>query len=276
VTWPGDWPGQYEIVATQLQVFRAAPFFAWSFGALRVGGGLHVDAARLQIDRDLDFIDMEGDVAIDLDGRGVGAHASLYWQASPALAVGVAYRSRTRIPLAGGANFTAPDAFAGKVPDQNAKSELVLPDQLVAGTRYDFGRYAALVDVELTMWSTHARTVVDFAHEATPDVMQENGWGNTVSVRAGGEWTRGRLVLRHGGYVDQSPAPTERLAPSSPDSTRLGLTAGASWRFDRTWSADAFLESMWLVRRETGDADALQASYGGRATLAGLGLRWTP
>ncbi|MBA3392266.1 MAG: outer membrane protein transport protein [Deltaproteobacteria bacterium] len=276
VTWPGDWQGQYEIVQTQLQVFRAAPFFAWSFGKLRASAGFHVDAGRLQIARDLDFIDVEGDVAIDMSGRGVGVDAALYYQAMPALSFGLAYRGRTRMALSGGANFTAPDAFAGKVPDQNAKSELVLPDQIVAGTRYDFGTYAALLDVELTMWSTHARTTVDFAHEATPDVMQENGWRNTLSVRTGGEWTRGRLVLRHGAYYDQSPAPRDRLAPSSPDSTRIGLTAGASWRFDRAWSADAFVESMFILRRDTASMDALQASYGGRAMLGGLGVRWTP
>ena len=38
----------------------------------------------------------------------------------------------------------------------------------------------------------------------------------------------------------------------------------------------AFVESMWLVRRDTTNIDTLQASYGGRATLAGLGVRWTP
>jgi long-chain fatty acid transport protein len=279
VTWPGTWPGQYEVVATQIQVFRAAPFAAFSFGQrgnVRVSAGVHFDAARMQIRRDLDFIDMEGDVAIDMDGRGVGADAAVYYAASDRAAVGLAYRSRTYIPLEGGANFTAPDAFANKIPDQHAKSELVLPDQLVLGGRFDFGAYRLLADVELTLWSTRETTVIDFAHESTPDVMQHDDWRNAFAVRAGGEYTRGRLVLRHGAFVDQSPAPAERLAPTSPDATRLGLAAGASWRLGAAWHADAFVESMWLLRRDTGNMDALQASYGGRATLAGLGLRWTP
>jgi long-chain fatty acid transport protein len=276
VTWPGDWAGQYEVVKTQVQVFRAAPFFAWSFGKLRASAGVHVDFARLQVQRDLDFIDMEGDVAIDMDGRGVGFDAALFYQATPELALGAAYRSRTSITLDGGADFTAPDAFANKIPDQDASSKLVLPDQIVVGGRYDFGTYAALLDVQLTTWSTHEKTMIDFAHDATPDVMQPNNWENAVSVRTGGEWTSGRLVLRHGLYFDETPAPTDRLAPSSPDSSRIGLTGGASWRFDRTWSADAFVESMWILRRDTANEDSLQASYGGRAFLAGLGVRWTP
>ena len=144
------------------------------------------------------------------------------------------------------------------------------------GSRYDFGTYAALLDVQLTTWSTRDKTVIDFAHADTPDVMQRDNWTNAWSVRTGGEWTRGQLVLRHGLYYDQTPAPTDRLAPSSPDSSRVGLTGGASWRFDDAWAADVFVESMWILRRDTMNEDALQASYGGRAFLAGLGVRWTP
>jgi long-chain fatty acid transport protein len=281
VTWPSDWPGRHEIVASELQVFRAAPFFAWSFGKLRVAAGVHADFGRLQIARNLDFIDMEGDVAIDMDARGFGAHASAYFQARPDLAIGAIYRSRTRMRFSGGANFTAPPAFAGKVPDQAARTEMVLPDQLAVGARYQIpsrvggGSYAVLADVELTLWHND-RLVIDFAEEATPDVMQEQAWRDTISVRTGGEWTRGRLVLRHGAYLEQSPAPAERLAPSSPDSTRVGLSAGASWWLSRALSADAFVDSMWLLRRDTADMDSLQASYGGRALFAGLGVRWMP
>ncbi|MGN6105607.1 MAG: OmpP1/FadL family transporter [Kofleriaceae bacterium] len=273
VTWPANWAGQHESISTELQVFRAAPFVAWRFGALRISAGVHVDQGRLQIARDLDFIDTEGSVAIDVSGTGVGGHASLYWQARPDLALGVAYRSRTRLPMRGGANFTTPAAFADKAPDQHAETTMTLPDQLVLGGRYVRGRYAALLDVELTTWSTHARTVIDFEREMTTDVTQQNGWGNTVAVRAGGELAHRQLVFRHGAYLDQSPAPTDRLAPSSPDSTRLGLSMGLGWRFHRTWSIDGFVESMWLLRRSSANVDALEASYGGHAMLLGFGIQ---
>ena len=111
---------------------------------------------------------------------------------------------------------------------------------------------------------------------ATPDVVQEQGWRNTLSVRAGGEYERGRLTLRHGTYVEQSPAPVDRLAPSSPDANRLGLVVGAAWQVNRALRVDAFLEQMFLLRRDSENEEALEASYGGRATLAGIGVAWTP
>ncbi len=276
VTWPAAWEGRHEIVATDLKVFRAAPFVAYRFGNLRVAAGAHADFGRLQIERDLDFIDMDGDVAIDMDGHGFGVDASLYYQARHDLAIGAVYRSRTTLPLRGGANFTTPDAFSEKAPDQNAASSITLPDQLVLGGRYTRGRYSLLADVELTLWSVNDKLTVDFAEMQTPDVAQAQGWQDTLSVRVGGEWQRGKLTLRHGTYLEQSPAPASTLSPSSPDANRLGLGGGASWRFDRTLAVDAFVEAMFLLRRSTEDVDALQASYGGRALLGGIGLRWTP
>lgn len=276
ISWPADWPGRHEIVRTDLQVFRAAPFVAWRFGAVRVSAGLHLDAGRLRIGRQLDFIDSEGDVAIDADARGVGVDASIYWQARPDLGLGLTYRGRTALGFDGGADFSAPDAFSAKAADQAVHVDMTLPGAVVVGARWQLGRYASLVDVELTRWSVNQRLVVDFASDATPDAVQQNDWHDAVAVRAGGEWTSGRLTLRHGGYIDLSPAPAERLGPSSPDSTRLGVSAGASWRVGKAWSVDAFTERMWILRRESGNADALAASYGGTATILGVGVRWTP
>ncbi len=277
IAWGDDWEGQYEIRSTDLVAFRFAPFVAYRFGKVRVSAGLHVDLARLQLGRDLDFIDTEGTVAIDMDGQGLGADASIYWQPSPRVSLAAAYRSRTTITLEGGADFTAPDAFADTAPDQTVTSEITLPDQIVAGTYVRVvPRYAVLADVELTAWSTRKRTLIDFANEATPDVMQMDNWHNSVAVRAGGEYLHDRFTLRHGMFFDQSPAPEQNLAPSSPDASRVGLTIGASIGFGRSWSADAFAESMWLLRRDSLNDEALAASYGGHALLLGLGVRYQP
>jgi long-chain fatty acid transport protein len=276
VAWPASWPGRHEITATDLKVLRIAPFAAWRFGTLRVAAGVHADFGRLQIERSLDFIDMDGDVAIDMDGRGLGVDLAAHVTVRDDLAIGAIYRSRTRLELVGGADFTAPDAFSEKTPDQDVTSRITLPSQFAIGARYRRGSYAVLADVELTMWGSTDQLVVDFAEAQTPDVTQQQAWQTAVSVRSGGEWTRGRLILRHGAYLEESPAPADRLAPSAPDSTRLGLTAGASWRVDRAWSVDAFVEAMWLLRRDSTDMDALAASYGGHATIAGLGVRFTP
>jgi long-chain fatty acid transport protein len=276
VTWPQAWPGATEAIETQLMVIRAAPFFAWRFAALRVALGVHVDAARLQLARALDFVDTTGGVRMDLTAHGVGVDASALWTASETLAIAAVYRSRTQLSFAGPAVFDAPPAFGDKTPDQIARTSFVLPDTVVAGARWRRGAYVALVDVEYARWSADARTIITFANPQTPSVMQDNAWRDTVTVRAGGEWRRDKLVVRAGAAFDQTPVPVAHLGPSAPDGDRVAITAGASWRVAPAWSADAFVEQLWVLRRETTNVDTMPASYGGRAIAIGAGVRWMP
>jgi long-chain fatty acid transport protein len=274
VTWPSDWPGRHEIVRTELQVIRVAPFVAARLGRVRVAAGLHVDAARLQLARRLDFIDVEGDVVIDMDGRGLGADVAVYVDATPALAFGLTYKSRTAIDLEGGADFTTPDEFSAKTPDQYASTSITTPDRFALGARWRRDRWAALADAEVTLWSTYDTLVIDFAHDATPDVTQRPDWHTTVGLRGGGEYAATeRLTARAGLAWDPSPAPASTLAPTSPDSSRFSLTAGATVRVTPTVSVDGFFEQLFLLGAETMSPDATAARYGGQAQLFGVSVR---
>jgi len=275
VTWPDDWAGRHEIISSQLEVFRVAPFAGWSFGTVRVAGGVHVDFGRLRLRRSLDFIDTEGDVRLDLDGRAYGIDLATWWQPRPDLAVGATYKSRATLGLYGGADFTAPDAFSAKTPDQHARADLALPDRFGVGVQYRRGRLLALADLELTTWSVNRELVIDFEDPATPDPVQTNRWNSTVALRAGAEWTAGpRTVVRGGAFIDPSPAGADTLAPSSPDSHRIGATVGFGRRLRRDLSIDVFYEYMRLLGRATSSMDDLQARYSGHAHLLGLDLAY--
>lgn len=275
VAWPADWPGRFEIVRTRLEVFRVAPFVAWRFGKLRVAAGLHVDAARMRVGRQLDFIDVEGDVAIDLSGTGVGVDAALFYRPSDELDVGLSYKSRTALDLSGAADFEAPDAFSIKTADQHASTSITTPDRLALGARWRRGAWSVLGDLELTLWGVYDEVVIDFEQDATPDAIQTNDWQTTLAVRSGVEWSFSPGWTARGGlYYDPSPARDENLAPSSPDSSRAGLTLGASRALGTAWSIDLFAEHMRLLGRRAANEDALEASYGGYANLLGIGVRY--
>ena len=275
ITWPTMWEGSSQAIETNLVVIRTAPFVAYAFGPVRISAGLHFDAGRLQLERGLDFIDTQGDVRLDLTGHGFGADASAYYQARPDLAFALTYRGRTHLTFTGPANFTTPDAFSDKTPDQEASTKMTLPDTVTVGAHWTRGALAVVGDVEYTRWSAHEQTVVAFTEPQTPNQTEVDQWHDTFAVRAGGEWTRDQLTLRGGGYFDPSPVPAEHLVPTSPDASRLGLTAGASWRFAAGWAADVFGERMWLLRRDTTSTDTMPASYGGTALIVGAGLRLT-
>ncbi len=277
VTWPIDWPGRFEIVRSKLEVFRASPFVAYSFGKLKVSAGMHVDRTRMRVGRQLDFIDVEGDVFIDMDGTGWGVDAAAFYSATDDLDVGVTYKSRTSVSLSGGADFDSPDAFSLKTTDQNAGTELTIPDRLAVGAAYRAGTVTVIGDVEMTMWGVYDEIVIDFEMDATPNAVQVNNWKNTMALRAGAEWRPAAgWVARGGAFYDPSPAQDDTLAPSSPDSSRVGLTIGATKAVSKAWHVDAFAERMQLLGRTSANENALAAEYGGHAHMVGFGLRYQP
>jgi long-chain fatty acid transport protein len=274
VTWPADWQGRDEIISSELSVLRAAPFVGYRWNRWRVAGGLHVDAARMQIHRGLDFVDSEGDVYLDLDGVGIGADLSLWYQLSDEIQLGASYKSRSNIKLKGDADFESIDAFAMRTQDQHVRSELHLPDRLAVGGVWKRDGWTFLGDLEMTAWSVNDSLEFRFDMEETPDAVQQNDWHSTIGVRLGAERKlRQDLVARAGAYFDPSPAPAEKLAPSSPDANRLGGSLGAGYRIAERFFVDGFYELMWLMPRDSKSDNSVAASYDGYAHLMGLGLR---
>jgi len=257
-------------------VFRASPFAAWRFGKWRVSGGLHVDAARLRVGRQLDFIDTEGDVLVDMDGTGVGLDAAAFYQATDDVDVGLTYKSRTGIDLAGAADFEAtPDAFSMKTVDQNATAHVTIPDRIALGAAWRTGEWTVLGDLEIATWSVYDELVIDFENDATPDAKQTNNWTTTVGLRAGTEWRFARgWVGRGGAFYDPSPAQDDTLAPSSPDSSRVGVTLGATRAIGTDWYVDAFAEHLQLLGRQSQNENSLAAEYSGHARMLGFGVRY--
>jgi len=276
VRWPSDWAGRHEIIASQITVFRAAPFAAYRLGRLRLAAGPHVDFGRLQVERSLDFIDAEGDVAVDLDGVGFGFGLSAYADIRPDLAVGLSYRSRTSIDLSGNANFDAPPEFSLRATDQAASAEVTLPDRITAGVSLTRGRLRALADLEVSLWSVNDELVIDFERDATGVARQTNNWSTGVAARGGVEIDLLPTAIARGGLlVDLSPARAETLTPSSPDSHRVGATIGGSVKFGE-FALDAFYEYLHLLGRDAANMESLDASYGGHAHIFGVGARWSP
>jgi long-chain fatty acid transport protein len=276
VRWPADWPGKRESLYSDLAVGRAAPFVGLRLGPVRLAAGVHIDLGRMRLGRELDFIDEAGEATIDMDGSGVGFDASIFWQALADLDFGLVYRGRTSIDLEGGADFTVPVPLSDRAADQIASTQLTLPDQFVLGARFHRGAWAALADVELTLWGVYDRLVIDLAEPAMEDVVEDAQWHSTFALRGGVEFAPvAALVLRTGIYYDPSPVPDATLSAAAPDASRIGLTFGGSFKIGEQWAIDAFYELLLLSRRSSAPEGGLAASYGGSAHFLGFGLRFS-
>jgi len=96
------------------------------------------------------------------------------------------------------------------------------------------------VDVNWTRWSSFQSLDIDFVHEyyllQTPgaylyDVHVANNWHDSWTARLGveAEPFERPLTLRAGLVFDQSPIDDRHFSVLTPDSDKLGITAGAQW-----------------------------------------------
>lgn len=272
VRWPEDGPLRFESIESAPTFFRVGPFVGGRLGLVRFAAGAHVDAGSLYVHRATDHVTEEGTARIALRGAGVGGDASVFL-APAGYTIGLAYKSRSTVPLAGEADFDVPDAFAPSLADQAATASLVLPDRLALGGSVTRGPLVVLADVVLTLWSVNDELVIDFSDPATTDAVKENLWRDSVAVRTGVEIEVAPATLRAGGAVDGlggPPAPTSTLGASSPDGTRLSATVGAGVRAGEHLRVDAFGEWLQILARETTSTDGPVATYGGRALVGGV------
>ncbi|MDH5491553.1 MAG: outer membrane protein transport protein [Myxococcales bacterium] len=277
VHWAADWPHRFDAVRSELRFFRITPAFAYRFDRLRVSAGLHLNVGRIESFRATQHIVEEGSVQLRLGGVGLGVDLSAHYVFSDALSLGLSYKSRAAMTLRGDADFEVPEVFLARFPDQQASTEWTLPDRLAFGIsarlREDL---ELLADVSLTFFSVHERTVIDFEAELTADSVIVNAWRDSVNLRIGFEWqAHRRFALRAGLSIDGllgPVVPDERLSPSAPDATRIGLALGAGVPLVEGLELDLFYEHLRLLERSSTSADAPLATYLGRAHLFGLSL----
>jgi len=277
VQWPSDWRHRFDVISSEIQFFRIAPFLGWRFAPIRVAAGPQFDVGRVHLKRATNHIEQEGSSAIVMSGNGYGGHVSVFYDALDWLALGLSYRSRSLSPLEGDADFSVPEVFAADLPDQKVSTDWWLPDRIAAGVGLDFGPVVALLDVTVTLWSVSDSLLIHFDDPATDDRQTPRAWRDSMAVRLGAEWTPVEpLTVRGGFYADglpEPPPPRETLSPSSPDSKRLAGTLGASVVIADFLAADVFYEHMRLLERKSTSEDAPMASYSGYAHFLGFGVR---
>lgn len=276
IRWPDDWHGRYDALESKPQYFRVGAALAVRLGPVSIGGGFHADLGSLRIQKATDHISEDGHVTILLRSKGYGGDGYLLAHVGPHATIGASYKSRTQLPMEGEADFDVPIPFEGAFPDQAVTSHWTLPDRLALGFAWTQTDWFVTTELGLTLWSVNQTLALDFAEDVTDDVVQENHWRDALALRAGAGGHVGDLVTLRGGlYVDGlagAPPPPDTLSPSSPDSTRLGLTAGVGVQAHRLLKLDAYVEPIVLLPRSSASPDAIEASYRGWAIAGGLGL----
>lgn len=275
VVWPGDWAGRFDLIEARLRVLRTEAFVGGRIGPVSFAAGAYVDVAQLSFVRALDFVQTEGRTSIETTANGFGGQASIFYRPIDDLDLGFSYQSRTKLSFDGWADFTVPAEVAQRAGDQRIATTLVLPDRFRLGALYRITEDVEVAaDLEIVLWNTVDELALDFASEATEDQIQPRDWRTTVTPRIGAAW---RLVdfltLRGGLFVDPTPVPAATVGPSSPDSTRVGLSAGAGAELYQGIGLDLAYQLLVFTGAEAKSGEMAGVRYGGVAHLFGAALR---
>lgn len=277
IAWPSSWWGRYEALSSTVRVLRVNPFVAYRFrdlANLTFSAGVHVDFASLELQRALNMIDFQGRSHVLVSGVGVGGDASVFVTPVEPLSLGFTYKSRTYLRMSGDADFTVPDAFASRAPDQQAATDLWIPDRFALGAGLHLGALRIYADLGLSLWSVRDRVLLELSADGTDDLVQPQHWRDALDVRAGTEVRIiPQLTVRAGVRHEMAAAPARTLAPSSPDLDRFSVTLGLSVDPLPELGFDAHYGYTALLPGESTSDDAPPARYSGEVHVVGIAVR---
>lgn len=294
-----NWVGRYQAVTSELTTININPTVAAKVtDELSLGLGINIQYANAKLSNAIDFgaigrgfglptrpQSADGFIEVEGDDWSVGYNLGLLYEASPETRIGSPYRSGIDYTLKGDADFTVPAAAgiltrSGRFIDTDARAELKTPDSLSLGFYQQVTpELALLADVTWTNWSKFEELRIQFDNPVQPDSVQPENWKDTIRVGLGVNYAASdALTLRAGVAYDQSPVRDEFRTPRIPDSDRVWLALGASYRPSESLSLDFGYAHLFIgdgsIAQVSSAGDTLRGDVESDVDIIGVQLNW--
>lgn len=236
-SWPDDFVGRNVVQSINLQTFTFNPSLAVKFGdRVRVGLGVQVVRSTVDLTQKIGFVDSEGQVELAADTWGAGGNAGVQVDILPKmLTLGAAFRSGVDLAFDNGkAHFeNVPVEFASTLRDQTGSTSLRLPETLGLGlSLHPVENLMVDLDTVYTAWQRNDAIVLGFEEPDLTKVEPKN-WHHGWNYKIGAEYAVSPSVTVRAGFMyDPTPSPEETVGPDLPDSTRINVALGATYRMN--------------------------------------------
>ncbi len=176
-------------------------------------------------------------------GAGHGFNIGAFYQPVEKLNIGLSYRSRVAVNVTEGAsNFEVVPYLADSFPNGKFTSKLTLPSVINLGLAYQASeKWMVALDINYIGWSVYDTLAFDFETntELLDDINSPRMYKNAFILRLGAQYAIApSITLRAGAYFDQSPVLDDYITPETPDSDKLGLTAGGTVNLGQRFQLD--------------------------------------
>lgn len=298
VDWEEGWRGEQLLDEITLQAIFVQPTVSYKINdMISVGAGFVYMFGKVNLQRGLPASSTTGNSSIELDGNanGLGYNLGVYLEPSEKFSIGLNYRSKVEaeveegdaifhnVPAAAGALFQA-NQFSAKLP---------LPSNTTLGAAFKPSTKLTLsAEVSMVGWSAYEELRFDFNGNVggSPESVSPRNYEDAWVFRLGGEYMAiDALAVRAGVYYDQTPVQDGYMTPETPDSDRIGLTAGLGYAVNDRFDIDlSFLYIQGMEREQTikdaedagtynpgqGTQDVLPGTYKLNAFIPGISLSY--
>jgi long-chain fatty acid transport protein len=278
--WPSKWEGRSLATRSTLSTYYINPTVAYRFGPLRIGAGIQIVRATLDLRRSIRFGAEDGSSEFGGGSWGVGGNIGAQFEAVPQyLSFGIHYRSAVKLDFDGSAHFdNIPLPFVATIHDQRVKTSLTQPDTLAFGiASRPIPELVIDLDFVWFDWKKVRSIAINFPDDPTGTLSstQPKNWKNTVNVHLGGELAlAGAWRVRAGALYDPSPSPDQTLTPETPDANRVNLAVGGGYVHKTGLRADLGYQFIVLFDK-TSTAPQLPGQYGGFVNVVGISIGYS-
>lgn len=221
-----NWVGSYLSLKSEVTTVNYNPSLAWRVND-KVSLGLGVSYQTLDAEMTNLVPSPIGPLTYKLKGNDSawGWNAGALFTLSPAMRVGVSYRSTVKYTLEGDANLGP--ASSG------ATANLKLPDLFIVSVWQQVSdRWEAMGDLSYMRWNTLGTLNVAFSPalfgqtQGSEQFGYDNAWRIAwgAAYKASEDWK-----IKFGIAYDRTPTNDNNRSPRVPDNDRIGLSFGAQW-----------------------------------------------
>lgn len=281
VQWEDDWKGQFLLREISLKTFFYQATVSYRIGErLGIGLGYVFANGAFALRKAIpvqDSTGIYGEANIEGKAKGQGFNMGIYYKANNKLSIGLNFRTGVKVKVENGtANFVSADALKDYFPNTNFNTQLNLPFVSGIGVGYALTEKLKLAaDVNYVGWSSYDSLKFDFVEntDKLKDMASPRHHKNSFIYRAGVQYQVNNFLYgRAGAYFDQSPVPDGYLSPETPDTDKIGLTAGFSVVFNNFYTDFSILFLEGMKRTDTNLETQFDATYKSRAIIPGINI----
>ena len=210
------------------------------------------------------------------DGTGMGYNAAVMYKHNDKLQFGANYHSQVKINVDGKINLmpTSGVVSAARATNQDAETELTLPDLFQVGAAYKYSdKWLFSAEADCTNWTTYRRIIIDYTKDngAAAQSIDNKNWESTWAFRLGTEYKYSEtLKFRGGTFYDMNPVKEEYFETRVPDSDRVAFAIGAGWNKNNVTVDVSYMYLMFLEREVDSATASLDGKYNSVAHLPAI------